>query len=97
MKPVRKEGIDRQFCFLCAGLGFNIKGGVDNPQIPGDSGIFVAKIREHGAAAKDKRLQEGDKIVEVRGQIVSHFWLNRLQRKLPHARAGTDCELEGEI
>ena len=48
-----------------SGLGFNIKGGVDNPQVPGDSGIFVAKIRENGAAAEDKRLQEGDKILEV--------------------------------
>ena len=51
-------------CFT-VGLGFNIKGGVDNPQVPGDSGIFVAKIREGGSAAKDERLQEGDKIMEV--------------------------------
>ena len=51
-------------CFT-VGLGFNIKGGVDNPQVPGDSGIFVAKVREGGSAAKDERLQEGDKILEV--------------------------------
>ena len=38
---------------------------MDNPQVPGDSGIFVAKVREGGSAAKDERLQEGDKILEV--------------------------------
>ena len=56
-------------CFFISiysvGLGFNIKGGVDNPQVPGDSGIFVAKIREGGSAAMDERLHEGDKILEV--------------------------------
>lgn len=30
-----------------------------------DPGIFVTKIREHGAAARDGRLQEGDKILSV--------------------------------
>lgn len=56
------------FWFFCPkiGLGFNIKGGVDIPHIEGDPGIFVAKIRERGAACDDGRLQEGDKIVEVR-------------------------------
>ena len=53
-----------QFFSTSVGLGFNIKGGVDNPQVPGDSGIFVAKIREGGSAEKS-RLQEGDRILEV--------------------------------
>lgn len=48
------------------GLGFNIRGGYDMPHIPEDSGIFVTKIREQGAAAADGRLAEGDKIIQVR-------------------------------
>jgi len=50
---------------MISGLGFNIRGGVDNPHIPGDTGIFVTKIREQGAAFKDGQLKEGDKILEV--------------------------------
>lgn len=51
-----------------AGLGFNIRGGVDNPHIPGDSGIFVTKVRENGAAFVDGRLKEGDKILAINGK-----------------------------
>ncbi|XP_061098861.1 synaptojanin-2-binding protein isoform X2 [Conger conger] len=50
-----------------AGLGFNIVGGVDQQHILNDSGIYVAKIKENGAAALDGRLQEGDKILEING------------------------------
>ena len=50
---------------LSTGLGFNIKGGRDQPHVPRDPGIFVTKIRDDGAAAKDGRLQKGDKILEV--------------------------------
>lgn len=32
------------------GLGFNIRGGTDAPYIKEDSGIFVTKIRDSGAA-----------------------------------------------
>ncbi|XP_013405737.1 synaptojanin-2-binding protein [Lingula anatina] len=52
------------------GLGFNIRGGSDIPYIQGDSGIFVTKIRDDGAAAADGRLQEGDKIIEINGSNV---------------------------
>ncbi|XP_072031982.1 synaptojanin-2-binding protein-like [Amphiura filiformis] len=48
-----------------AGLGFNIKGGRDQPHVPRDPGIFVTKIRDDGAAAKDGRLKKGDKILEI--------------------------------
>ena len=48
------------------GLGFNIRGGVDVPYLNGDSGIFIAKVREQGAAAEDGRIKEGDKIIGVR-------------------------------
>ena len=50
---------------ISKGLGFNIKGGEDQPLVAGDTGIFVTKIREEGAAAKDGRLQRGDKILEA--------------------------------
>ncbi|XP_076817045.1 synaptojanin-2-binding protein-like [Clavelina lepadiformis] len=49
------------------GLGFNIRGGSDQPHLPNDKGIFVTKIRTNCSAAKDGRLQEGDKIIEING------------------------------
>ncbi|XP_034713520.1 synaptojanin-2-binding protein [Etheostoma cragini] len=50
-----------------AGLGFNIVGGVDQQYVVADSGIYVSKIKEDGAAALDGRLQEGDKILAING------------------------------
>ncbi|XP_070697842.1 synaptojanin-2-binding protein [Pempheris klunzingeri] len=50
-----------------AGLGFNIVGGVDQQYVVNDSGIYVSKIKEDGAAALDGRLQEGDKILAING------------------------------
>lgn len=32
------------------GLGFNIRGGNDQPYIVGDNGIFVSRVRDTGAA-----------------------------------------------
>ncbi|KAI4881158.1 hypothetical protein NFI96_020887 [Prochilodus magdalenae] len=61
-----------------AGLGFNIVGGVDQQQLMEDSGIYVAKIKENGAAALDGRLREGDKILAING--------HRLEN-LPHSAA----------
>jgi hypothetical protein len=58
---------------VCLGLGFNIRGGVDNPHIPGDSGIFVTKVRENGAAFVDGRLKEGDKILSVSFCMTKHM------------------------
>ncbi|XP_011488354.1 synaptojanin-2-binding protein [Oryzias latipes] len=49
------------------GLGFNIVGGVDQRDAMNDSGIYVSKIKEDGAAALDGRLQEGDKILSING------------------------------
>nr|BAA76285.1 CsENDO-3 [Ciona savignyi] len=65
-----------------SGLGFNIRGGVDQPHLPNDTGIFVTKIRENAAADKDGRLKEGDKLLEINGnelldikhsEAVDHF------------------------
>ncbi|XP_045757071.1 synaptojanin-2-binding protein isoform X1 [Mirounga angustirostris] len=50
------------------GLGFNIVGGTDQQYVSNDSGIYVSRIKEDGAAALDGRLQEGDKILSVNGQ-----------------------------
>lgn len=50
---------------MISGLGFNIRGGIDLPHAPNDTGIFVTRIKEDGAAFKDRRLKEGDKILEV--------------------------------
>lgn len=50
---------------IFSGLGFNIVGGVDQQYVKNDSGIYVSKIKECGAAALDGRLQEGDKILSV--------------------------------
>ncbi|XP_048734620.2 disks large homolog 1-like isoform X1 [Ostrea edulis] len=58
------------------GLGFNIRGGVDIPYVQEDSGIFVTKIREDGAAFLDGRLKEGDKILEINGHTLKRVTHN---------------------
>ncbi|XP_029092551.1 synaptojanin-2-binding protein isoform X2 [Monodon monoceros] len=55
------------------GLGFNIVGGTDQQYVSNDSGIFVSRIKENGAAALDGRLQEGDKILSVNGQDLKNL------------------------
>ncbi|KAK6304849.1 synaptojanin-2-binding protein [Coregonus clupeaformis] len=55
------------------GLGFNIVGGLDQQYVLNDSGIYVAKIKENGAAALDGRLQEGDKILTINGQKLENL------------------------
>ena len=52
--------------FFVLGLGFNIRGGIDNVHVLTDPGIFITTVKANGAAAKDGRLQPGDKILEVR-------------------------------
>uniref|UniRef100_A0A4W4EP40 Synaptojanin-2-binding protein n=1 Tax=Electrophorus electricus TaxID=8005 RepID=A0A4W4EP40_ELEEL len=61
-----------------AGLGFNIVGGTDQQYVINDGGIYVAKIKENGAAALDGRLQEGDKILAINGYKLEN---------LPHSAA----------
>ncbi|KAL2099049.1 hypothetical protein ACEWY4_005529 [Coilia grayii] len=56
-----------------AGLGFNIVGGLDQQYVLNDSGIYVAKIKENGAAALDGRLQEGDKILAINGKRLENL------------------------
>ncbi|XP_053555043.1 disks large homolog 3 isoform X1 [Bombina bombina] len=48
-----------------SGLGFSIAGGIDNPHVPDDPGIFITKIIPGGAAAMDGRLGVGDCVLRV--------------------------------
>ncbi|XP_053140600.1 synaptojanin-2-binding protein [Hemicordylus capensis] len=56
-----------------SGLGFNIVGGTDQQYISNDSGIYVSRIKENGAADLDGRLQEGDKILTVNGKELKNM------------------------
>ncbi|KAM9325750.1 disks large homolog 3 [Gastrophryne carolinensis] len=48
-----------------SGLGFSIAGGIDNPHVPDDPGIFITKIIPGGAAAMDGRLMVSDCVLRV--------------------------------
>ncbi|KAL7876816.1 hypothetical protein SRHO_G00034590 [Serrasalmus rhombeus] len=76
--PGTSAALDIQLKRGPAGLGFNIVGGVDQQFVLNDSGIYVAKIKENGAAALDGRLQEGDKILAINGHKLEN---------LPHSAA----------
>uniref|UniRef100_A0A8C0C0J9 PDZ domain-containing protein n=1 Tax=Buteo japonicus TaxID=224669 RepID=A0A8C0C0J9_9AVES len=66
-------GKDAGFDFLQgnSGLGFSIAGGIDNPHIPDDPGIFITKIIPGGAAAMDGRLGVNDCVLRVNDVDVS--------------------------
>ncbi|XP_005997202.1 disks large homolog 3 isoform X2 [Latimeria chalumnae] len=54
-----------------SGLGFSIAGGIDNPHVPDDPGIFITKIIPGGAAAMDGRLAVNDCVLRVNEVDVS--------------------------
>ncbi|XP_068019688.1 disks large homolog 3 isoform X3 [Melanerpes formicivorus] len=54
-----------------SGLGFSIAGGIDNPHVPDDPGIFITKIIPGGAAAMDGRLGVNDCVLRVNDVDVS--------------------------
>lgn len=56
-----------------SGLGFNIIGGTDQQDVSNDSGIYVSRIKENGAAALDGRLQRDDKILSMNGQDLKYL------------------------
>ncbi|CAG9532272.1 unnamed protein product [Cercopithifilaria johnstoni] len=69
------------------GLGFSIAGGVGNEHVAGDTGIYVTKIIDGGAAYHDGRLRVGDKLLAVDDVIlenVTHdFAVNTLKQTAP--------------
>ncbi|XP_061749872.1 synaptojanin-2-binding protein [Nerophis ophidion] len=88
---LRSNVVDIELKRGSAGLGFNIVGGVDQQYVANDSGIYVSKIKEDGAAALDGRLEEGDKILMINGvklEAQTHNEVVNLFRK-----AGEDVEL----
>lgn len=48
-----------------AGLGFSIAGGTDNAAASGNTGIYITKLIEGGAALSDGRLRS----VDISGQL----------------------------
>ncbi|KAM9385730.1 disks large homolog 2 [Pholidichthys leucotaenia] len=71
-----------------AGLGFSIAGGIDNPHIGDDPGIFITKIIAGGAAAEDGRLRVNDCILRVNDADVS---------EVSHSKAVEALKVAGSI
>ncbi|XP_064158036.1 disks large homolog 2-like isoform X3 [Anguilla rostrata] len=71
-----------------SGLGFSIAGGMDNPHIGDDPGIFITKIIPGGAAAEDGRLRVNDCILRVNEVDVS---------EVSHSRAVEALKVAGSI
>ncbi|XP_067374252.1 disks large homolog 3 isoform X2 [Channa argus] len=68
-----------------SGLGFSIAGGIDNPHIPDDPGIFITKIIPGGAAAMDGRLGVNDCVLRVNDVDVSEVAHSRAVEALKEA------------
>ncbi|KAM8974888.1 disks large homolog 2 isoform 2-T2 [Pelodytes ibericus] len=68
-----------------SGLGFSIAGGIDNPHIGDDPGIFITKIIPGGAAAEDGRLRVNDCILRVNEVDVSEVSHSRAVESLKEA------------
>ncbi|XP_068918537.1 disks large homolog 3 isoform X2 [Petaurus breviceps papuanus] len=68
-----------------SGLGFSIAGGIDNPHIPEDPGIFITKIIPGGAAAMDGRLGVNDCVLRVNEVDVSEVVHSRAVEALKEA------------
>ncbi|XP_075448685.1 disks large homolog 2 isoform X3 [Ascaphus truei] len=68
-----------------SGLGFSIAGGIDNPHVADDPGIFITKIIPGGAAAEDGRLRVNDCIVRVNEVDVSEVLHSRAVEALKEA------------
>nr|KAF6435304.1 discs large MAGUK scaffold protein 3 [Rousettus aegyptiacus] len=68
-----------------SGLGFSIAGGIDNPHIPDDPGIFITKIIPGGAAAMDGRLGVNDCVLRVNEVDVSEVVHSRAVEALKEA------------
>ena len=64
---------------IAGGLGFSISGGIDVPLAEEDLCIYVTGIQDGGAAARDGRLQIGDRVCSMifqpRGYFSASFFL----------------------
>jgi disks large protein 1 len=60
------------------GLGFSIAGGEDDPSFPGDPGVYIIQVIKDGAAHRDGRLLQGDRLVEVNGVNVERVLHQRV-------------------
>ncbi|XP_072285360.1 disks large homolog 3-like isoform X2 [Pyxicephalus adspersus] len=68
-----------------SGLGFSIAGGIDNPHIPDDPGIFITKIIPGGAAAMDGRLIVTDCVLRVNDVDVNEVMHSKAVEALKEA------------
>ncbi|PVD32583.1 hypothetical protein C0Q70_08025 [Pomacea canaliculata] len=82
-------------------LGMSIKGGARNvpagPMDRSDEGIFISRINEDGAVARDGRLKAGLRILEVNGQSLlgaSHQEAVRALRSVSDRMVILVCEVE---
>ncbi|ESO96699.1 hypothetical protein LOTGIDRAFT_174742 [Lottia gigantea] len=80
-------------------LGMSIKGGLKNypanPSDRNDEGIFISRINDDGAVARDKRLSVGQRILEVNGQSLlgaSHQEAVRALRSVGEKMSIMVCE-----
>ncbi|XP_069813041.1 protein scribble homolog isoform X14 [Dendropsophus ebraccatus] len=66
--PTRNQRISTCLIRNDKGLGFSIAGGVGStPYRVGDTGIFISRIAEGGAAHRDGTLQVGDRVLSING------------------------------
>ncbi|XP_063780808.1 protein scribble homolog [Pseudophryne corroboree] len=88
------------------GLGFSIAGGVGStPYRVGDTGIFISRIAEGGAAHRDGTLRVGDRVLSINGVDMTEARHDQavalltstsptitllVKREPPQAGAGTD-------
>jgi hypothetical protein len=56
---------------IAGGLGFSISGGIDVPLAEEDLCIYVTGIQDGGAAARDGRLQIGDRVCAMIFQLLA--------------------------
>lgn len=73
------------------GYGLNITGGIDQPYLPNDNGIFITKIKRKGAAKQQGQLAKGDKIISMNGHSLEG--ITHLQALELFQKAGDRAEI----
>lgn len=67
-----------------ADLGFTLHGGIENPRIPGDPGIFVKYVITGSLAGR--KLRPGDRILSINGLNVSKVPVNYARQAVNKAK-----------